>query len=347
MKIIKLSQSKELIRTPDFRGVPNLERLILEGCTNLYELHPSIGDLKRLRVLNLKDCRNLSSLPRVITGWSSLKVLLLLGCSKIDKLPENLGDFECLEELDAGKTSITEAPSSIVNLKNLKRLSFKGCKGQIRTHWNWFGCLLPAIGPRSMSFSLPSLLGLLSLTELDLSFCNLSEDTIPSDLGHLCALRKLNLSGNDFVSLPTGINQLYKLQTLKLADCQNLQALTELPSSIENLSTYNCPSLENLSGPLRLSMSKFREFSLQNCFRLFENQGGDNVAVSLLKHHLFLIANIRILRVASMLLNFFENQESNNPHTAIIVNSIRSMLSILYQVSFIPLSFYRSLFSLF
>ncbi|KAJ0075563.1 hypothetical protein Patl1_34752 [Pistacia atlantica] len=331
LKIFKLSHSKKLTRTPDFRGVPNLERLILEDCTSLYELHPSIGDLKRLRVLNLKDCRNLQSLPRVIAGWRSLKVLLLLGCSKIDKLPENLGDFECLEELDAGKTSITEAPSSIVNLKNLKRLSFKGCKGQMRTHWNWFGCLLPAIGPSSLSFSLPSLVGLLSLTELDLSYCNLSEETIPSDLGHLCGLRKLNLSGNDFVSLPTGINQLYKLQTLKLADCQNLQALTELPSSIENLSTYNCPSLENLGGPLRLSMSNFREFSLQNCFRLLENQGGDNVAVSLLKHHLFLIANIRILRVASMLLNFFENQESNNPHTASIVSSIRSMLSILYQ----------------
>ncbi|XP_044496790.1 TMV resistance protein N-like isoform X1 [Mangifera indica] len=347
LKIFKLSHSRKLTKTPDFRGVPNLERIILEGCTNLYELHPSIGDLKKLCVLNLKDCRNLPSLPRVISGWRSLKVLLLLGCTKIEKLPENLEDFQCLEELDAGKTSITEAPSSILSLKNLKRLSFKGCKGQFRSHRNWFRCLLPAIGPSSMSFSFPSLVGLLSLTELDLSYCNLFEDSIPSGLGQLSALNKLNLSGNKFVSLPAGINQLYKLQTLKLADCQNLQALTELPASIQNLSTYNCPSLENLSGPLRLSLSKFREFSLQNCFRLLENQGGDNVAVSLLKHHLFLTASIRIIKVTSMTLNLLENQESNDPHTAIMVSSICTLLSNLYQVSFIHSFFLLISFPLF
>ncbi|XP_044495428.1 disease resistance protein RUN1-like isoform X2 [Mangifera indica] len=337
LKICKLSHSKKLIRTPDFRGVPNLERIILEGCTNLYELHPSIGNLEKLHVLNLKDCRNLPSLPRVISGWRSLKVLLLLGCSKIEKLPENLGDFQCLEELDAGKTSVTGAPSSIVSLKNLKRLSFKGCKGQVRSHWDWFRRLLPAIGQISMSFSFPSLAGLLPLTELDLSYCNLSEDSIPSGLGQLCALKKLNLSGNNFVSLPTGTNQLDKLQILKLADCQNLQALTELPSRIEILRTYNCPSLENLSGPSRLSMSNFREFSLQNCFRLLENQGGDNVAVSLLNHHLFLILKARILRLPLMLHYFLVKYDSNDVHTVIIVTviivcSILRLLSNFYQI---------------
>lgn len=60
LKSMKLSHSCNLIRTPDFTGVPNLERLNLEGCTRLLEVHQSVGTLKRLILLNLKDCRNLA-----------------------------------------------------------------------------------------------------------------------------------------------------------------------------------------------------------------------------------------------------------------------------------------------
>ncbi|KAJ0900115.1 putative leucine-rich repeat domain superfamily [Helianthus annuus] len=48
LKILDLSDSKYLIKTPDFEGLPCLERLILEGCINLEEIHPSIGYNKRL-----------------------------------------------------------------------------------------------------------------------------------------------------------------------------------------------------------------------------------------------------------------------------------------------------------
>ena len=37
---MSLKHSENLIRTPDFTGAPNLEQLILEGCTRLHEIHP-------------------------------------------------------------------------------------------------------------------------------------------------------------------------------------------------------------------------------------------------------------------------------------------------------------------
>ncbi|XP_071724630.1 disease resistance protein Roq1-like [Rutidosis leptorrhynchoides] len=40
-----------------FNGVSNLKILVLEGCIRLSEIHPSIGDLRRLILLNVKDCR--------------------------------------------------------------------------------------------------------------------------------------------------------------------------------------------------------------------------------------------------------------------------------------------------
>ncbi|KAK3188702.1 hypothetical protein Dsin_028263 [Dipteronia sinensis] len=334
LKIIKLSHSRNLIRTPDFVGVPNLERLILEGCTNLYEVHSSIGDLKRLVFLNLKDCRNLRSLPSTISGWKSLEVLLLLGCSKLDKLPENLGDLECLEELDVGQTAVTEAPLSVVRLKNLKKLSFRGCKGQMSKPWNWLKCLLPVEVPNSLSFSLPSqLAGLWSLTQLDLSDCNLSNGAIPIDLGLLSALRFLNLSKNDFVSLPESINQLSNLQDLKVEYCQNLQALPELPSSIERLSTNNCSSLATLPSLLDLGLgtASYRQFSHYNCFRLIESQGDNNVVLSLVKDHLCLLGKIRFLLILSMYCQLTENRGNVDAATTMIDICVRTLMDILLK----------------
>ncbi|XP_054797627.1 TMV resistance protein N-like [Prosopis cineraria] len=47
-KFIDMSFSKILTKTPDFSGVPNLENLILEGCSSLLVVHHSLGGLKSL-----------------------------------------------------------------------------------------------------------------------------------------------------------------------------------------------------------------------------------------------------------------------------------------------------------
>ncbi|KAI9072023.1 hypothetical protein K1719_046013 [Acacia pycnantha] len=49
LKFLDLSYSQNLIETPDFSKLPNLERLELEGCEALVDLHASIGQLKRFK----------------------------------------------------------------------------------------------------------------------------------------------------------------------------------------------------------------------------------------------------------------------------------------------------------
>ncbi|KAB2631679.1 TMV resistance protein N-like [Pyrus ussuriensis x Pyrus communis] len=345
LKIIKLSYSQSLIKTPDFSEVPNLERLILEGCTSLSDIHPSITGLKRLVLLNLKDCKSLRSLPSsielkslrifVLSGCTklkkfpkivgnmehlfklsldgtairelpstidhlpglvylsmrdckglvnlpssicaleSLKVLALSGCSKLEKLPDNLGHLESLEDLDIGGTAIREAPPSVELLKNLKLLSFRGCNGLPSTPWisSLWSTLVMRRRQDSMGFLVPCLSSLHSLTELDLSDCNLSEGMLPSDLGCLSSLVKLNLNRNNFDSLPASISQLTKLTELNLNGCKRLQLLPDIPSSVRELMAQDCLSLETFSNPLSAGSSVWAGFSFINCYRLAGNEG--------------------------------------------------------------------------
>ncbi|XP_028771412.1 disease resistance-like protein DSC1 [Neltuma alba] len=83
LRKLNLSGSKALTKTPDFGGVPNLEKLELEGCTGLLQLDPSVAQLPKLRFLNLKGCINLVSIPNSMFCLNSLEVLNLAGCSKL------------------------------------------------------------------------------------------------------------------------------------------------------------------------------------------------------------------------------------------------------------------------
>ncbi|PRQ22129.1 putative leucine-rich repeat domain, L domain-containing protein [Rosa chinensis] len=306
LKTINLSHSLNLVSTPNFKGMPYLEFLYLEGCIRLNEVDPtievlgrltvlnlkdcknllhfasSVGGLKslkvlnlsgcskvnklpydmchlecleelylngtgikglptstevieRLNVLNLKDCKNLVRLPSSVGGLKSLQYLNVSGCSKLDKLPDELGHVACLEKLDVSGTGIREVPSSIGLLKNLKELSLAGCKARSPKSWNTMFDHFQLLRKRShipSGFSLPCLSGLHSLTELDLSDCNLSEDAMPCDFGCLSSLKKLNLSRNQFVRLPESVGQLSRLQWLYLNWCCKLQTLPELPSHV-------------------------------------------------------------------------------------------------------------------
>lgn len=102
--------------------------------------------------------------------------------------------IESLEELDISGTAIRQPPSSIFLMKNLKELSFRGCKGPpSSTSCSW---RFP------FNLMLSSLSGLCSLTKLDLSDCNIQEGAIPRDICNLSSLEELYLSKNSFVSLP-------------------------------------------------------------------------------------------------------------------------------------------------
>lgn len=324
LKTINLRNSKNLQTTPDFTGIPNLEKLDLEGCINLVEVHASLGLLKKLSYVTLEDCKNLKNLPRklemnslnrlilsgctavrklpefgesmtnlsmlaldetsiaelpptigYLTGlnslllrdckniaslpntFSNLKSLIRLnlsGCSKFSKLPDNLNENEALECLNVSETVIREVPSSIVHLKNLTLLLFRGCKG---LSWKSQSLQLP-LGrifgfnshPNPKKLILPFFSVLSSLKKLDLSYCNLNDGSIPDDLGCLSSLVTLDISGNNFVHLPADcISKLLKLERLVLRCCPNLLSLPKLPPNVHFVNASDCGSMRPLSDP--------------------------------------------------------------------------------------------------
>ncbi|XVF65342.1 hypothetical protein PTKIN_Ptkin09bG0240300 [Pterospermum kingtungense] len=232
LKILNLSHSVCLTETPNFMGLTRLERLILEGCKSLAEIHQSIGNLEELVFLNLLDCKNLRKLPDSICNLRSIETIILEGCSELSSLPENFGNLKTLTELKlAGKTTILRLPAS---------------------------------------FS-----GLSSLTKLHLSNCNLSDDAVSTDFGSFPFLTFLDLRGNKFHKLPTGIYNLSKLRELILRNCSNLQSIQELPPNLWVLNAKNCTSLETVS--ISSNVKEQLSLHLTNCSKLTEIQGFESL----------------------------------------------------------------------
>ncbi|KAK9924373.1 hypothetical protein M0R45_032743 [Rubus argutus] len=143
LTIMDLSNCQYLARTPDFSTVPKLERLILEGCKRLSEVHPTIGGLQHLVLLNLKGCESVESLPFSIS-LESLKTLVLSGCLKLKWIPEFMVNMENLSELHLDGTAISKLPESIQHLSSLILLNLRGCKKVVQS--------LPKYLPQSLKF---------------------------------------------------------------------------------------------------------------------------------------------------------------------------------------------------
>jgi Leucine-rich repeat (LRR) protein len=82
MTSMEMSDCKFLRKFPDISNMPNLEELILNDCTNLKKVHPSIGFLFKLTSLRISGCSKLKSLPG-ISKLRSLQYLVLRGCSRL------------------------------------------------------------------------------------------------------------------------------------------------------------------------------------------------------------------------------------------------------------------------
>ncbi|KAB2006170.1 hypothetical protein ES319_D11G324600v1 [Gossypium barbadense] len=340
LKLLNLKGCKNMRSFPTKVGMESLEKLILSGCSNLKsfpeidgkmecllelyldgtgikELPISIGNLSSLVLLNLKDCRNLADLPGSIVGCKSLKSLNISGCYKVEYLPENMQQIEFLEELDLSETSMTKPPPFIFQFKNLKVLSFNGCKGSSSKVQKKLPSLLKVIQrgrTNSMALTLPSLLGLSSLTRLNLRDCNLCEGDIPGDISRLSSLKKLDLGGNNFISIPSCLTQFSKLEYLRLSDCRALKSLPELLTGIERVSISGCASLETVSNPSKVCNSSYWSNIVGfNCFRLAENID----ALTLLKKHLKVFGNSRekfdIILPGSQIPEWFSQQRGDFP----------------------------------
>ncbi|XP_071704613.1 disease resistance protein Roq1-like [Rutidosis leptorrhynchoides] len=84
LKMIKLHGLTNLIKTPDFRELPNLKRFIVNRSPFLEEIDSSIERSESLAFLLITSCDNLREFPS-ITGIKNLKTLSLSKCGKLSK----------------------------------------------------------------------------------------------------------------------------------------------------------------------------------------------------------------------------------------------------------------------
>ena len=292
--LINLEGCKNLKTLPPIFEMESLETLILSGCSKikklpefgenmqrlskLYldriaitELPASIGNLTGLTLLNLSNCKNLTCLRGTLLYLKLLKDMDISRCLKLERLPENLWNVESLEKLDMSGTAIRMVPSSIGLLKKLEVLSFSGCKGL-----SW------SKSPDHIGLS--TLLGLCSLINLNLSYCNLSK--IPNDIGSLFSLEEIDLSGNNFVYLPESIILLSNLEVIYLKNCTSLLTLPMFPLNINYIWASNCSSLETLPDKLKPNDSFEPSLDLVNCLNLVDNQGLIDLLFTMLKARL-------------------------------------------------------------
>lgn len=277
LKILNLSYSRFLTTTPDFTGVPNLEKLLLPHCTNLYVIHPSIGLLSRLIVLDLRYCKNLRYLSSSICNLRSLEFLYLSYCSNLELLPEQLGNMERLRKLNAEQTGIKQLPNSIGLLRNLTDLSLSGSHGNLPTKWwlPFFPIWKVQQIPSTIKFLPHSISGLCSLRELDLAHCNLSDGDIPDTVGCLSSLRVLFIGKNNFRSLPSSLGHLSNLEVLSVNNCSSLVSIPELSPNIRRLHAVECTSLKKL--PNLSNLKEMKELHLRDCNNLSEIHGMENL----------------------------------------------------------------------
>ncbi|KAF8030682.1 hypothetical protein BT93_E2957 [Corymbia citriodora subsp. variegata] len=220
LKVLNLRGCFDLTATPKFPASMELERLILEDCSRLEDIHPSISNLEKLVSLNMKGCHRLYELP----DWGSMRGLkeLFINETSISQINFQIGSMMRLETLSACDCEdLTEISDSIGCLESLTYLSLKNCRrlsdlpvgiGKLRSlqFLDLSNTLIRELPPsvknlkdmkvlRMTATSIrefpPDILNLEKLEEIDFSSCRSLEGKIPDDIGRLSSLAILKLSG--------------------------------------------------------------------------------------------------------------------------------------------------------
>ncbi|KAK3431483.1 hypothetical protein EUGRSUZ_E03087, partial [Eucalyptus grandis] len=279
---INFSKCQSLVSIHDLSWAPNVEKLILNGCERLVEVHPSVGDLVKLEVLSLGGCFNLRNFPNTLKT-KSLHTLELFGCSKLEKFPDIDGKMEHLEVLPLYNTAIKELPASIENLVSVRQIDLSFCKNLMRLPSHIYklknlesfclhGCSNLITFPKNMEDSTnpDGHLGFRKLNHLLLVGCNLLEVEFLESFSSFPALGCLDLQYNKFAHMPTCINKYYCLHTLNVKGCELLQEIPQLPPNINHLSAGYCKSLQKLPDTGGLSCRNL-QVDLTSCCELLRN----------------------------------------------------------------------------
>ncbi|XP_027937692.1 TMV resistance protein N-like isoform X3 [Vigna unguiculata] len=268
-----LSSCELLTKLPDISGVPNLRELTLDDCTNLEEVHESVGFLEKLVEFRAYGCTKLKVFPSGIR-LTSLRSLILNWCSSLQNFPAILGKMDNLISISIEGTGITELPPSIGNLVGLQELSMTSCLSlkelphnfdmlQSLTNLDMDGCpqlrnfltKLANMGESTHTFG--------NILSLNLQNCGLVDEDLPIIFNSFPNLASVVLSGNNFEALPSCIQQCPCLELLHLDNCKRLQEIPAFPPNMQYINAQNCTSLSAESSNLLLDKETFERWELQ------------------------------------------------------------------------------------
>ncbi|WCJ21753.1 disease resistance protein (TIR-NBS-LRR class) putative [Euphorbia peplus] len=278
LKNLSVSNCRSLSKLPDsIGGLASLVGLWLEGLL-ITEIPDNVGSLSMLERLYMGNCVSLRRLPESIKKMLSLTTLVLNN-SAITELPEAIGMLEKLNMLNLNECKQLQLlPRSIGNLKSLRYFYMvETCVSKFPDEIGELSSLLilkmgkkPQNTATSSTLLPSSLSNLSSLVVWDAHAWKIVGE-IPDELGKLASLQELNLSNNDFYSLPSSLRDLSILKDLVLAHCKQLKSLPVLPSSLVKLNVANCIALESISDLSNLE--NLQDFDLTNCNGIIDVPG--------------------------------------------------------------------------
>ncbi|PWA62476.1 toll/interleukin-1 receptor (TIR) domain-containing protein [Artemisia annua] len=270
MKNLKLLQLRYVELVGSYKNFPDLRCLCWHGShlkripsgllmSSLVAIDMSYSYLEKfeppmvlnsLKILNLEGCDKLVCI-RSLYRFPKLECLMLRGCISLTRVCKTIGGLEGLALLDlTGCNKMWNAPSNKKYVNQLEKLKAKFiCGGN----------------PEETLLLLPH-----SIKILHLDYCKLKYNNDVRVVFHAQSFFYLSLESNLFEFLPNTIN-LNMLRVLKLTSCPNLKSLQCIPSTLEELYTYWCTSLEKIT--FQSASFRLREFGYEGCLKLSEIQG--------------------------------------------------------------------------
>ncbi|KAG6675510.1 hypothetical protein I3842_15G106600 [Carya illinoinensis] len=277
LKELSVEMCTSLVEVHDSVGsLENLCELSFYGCSNL-RIFPASLKLRSLRKLYLDDCSSLRSFPEIGCEMKSL-TKLSLSCTAVEELPLSIGNLDRLDALFLhGCKNLKRLPINIIlRLQHLTDLGiFGGCTNLVKKI-GYDGQSILTIGSTrlvdeisSNEEQLQELVpptnssnGSSALQVLNRQNCFQSESNFfPISsfftlFNSSATLTILNLSGSEFISVPTSIKGLVALEMLYLSYCEKLEEILELPPNITLVEAQGCKSLERFP-----EVSRIMEFN--------------------------------------------------------------------------------------
>ena len=247
----------------------SLKTLILSGCTNLEEFQLISESVEFLHL----DGTAIKGLPLAIQKLQRLVLLNLENCKRLECLPNCLGELKSLEKLIVSGCSILQNLSEVRdNMKYLQSL------------------LIERIGGKEM----PNICE--GRASADVVVQPFGPSIWTRGVNGASSLRRLSLSGNDFVSLQTDIGKLYNLNWLDVKDCKMLRSIPMLPPRLQYFDAQGCDSLERVANPLAIQVFTHHShatFNFSNCNKLDQDAKDSIISYTQWKSQLVLNALYR------------------------------------------------------